>query len=292
MKIHRAPPPTFELLRERLYRGDAFLLPPTGASEALVTAVRERVREELGGENIREIPLSLEDDDLFRRFGRIRKILYTEPRFLELARDTIAQGGFDPALAAFDPLRLRVIAHRGFENPRARPVYYPHRDTWYSHPQSIVTWWIPLDDLEEHETFVFHPRYFGEAVDNDSEIFDYREWVARGWDLKIGWQDPEAGRTARYPRAHEGFDPGPGLGFSCRRGENLLFSGSHFHQTRPQATGKTRYSLDFRVVHLPDEAMGLGAPNVDNRSRGSALPDYTQPRVRLAQAEEQGRVLR
>ena len=62
-----------------------------------------------------------------------------------------------------------------------------------------------------------------------------------------------------------------------RRAETLLFSGSHFHRTLPQATGRARFSLDFRAVDLDDHARGAGAPNVDNRSRGSALVDYTMP---------------
>ena len=134
-----------------------------------------------------------------------------------------------------------------------------------------------MHDLRADETFVVYPDHFRRAVPNDSEVFDYDAWVAKGWSLKIGWQDLEAGRTARYPTVLGAFDPGTEVGFSCARAENLLFSGSHFHRTRPQSSGICRYSLDFRVVHLDDHAAGIGAPNVDNRSRGSALADYTHP---------------
>ena len=79
---------------------------------------------------------------------------------------------------AFDPLRLRIIQGGGHHNPAARAVYYPHRDTWYGHPQSLVVGWIPLDDLREEETFVFFPDYLRRAAPNDSEIFDYDAWVA------------------------------------------------------------------------------------------------------------------
>ncbi len=67
------------------------------------------------------------------------------------------------------------------------------------------------------------------------------------------------------------------MGFSCKRAENLLFSGAHFHATRPQTEDTTRFSLDFRVVHLDDVRARRGAPNVDNRSTGSALDDYVMP---------------
>ena len=64
------------------------------------------------------------------------------------------------------------------------------------------------------------------------------------------------------------------MGFSCKRAESLLFAGTHLHGTRPHAEALTRFSLDFRLVHLPDHAAGRGAPLVDVRCRGSALPDY------------------
>src|SRR5207245_740340 len=120
-------------------------------------------------------------------------------------------------------------------------------------------------------TFVFYPECFRRAVPNDSERFDYDEWVRAGWNLKIGWQDRDAGLRARYPGVVGAAWAGPAVGFACRRGDNLLFAGAQFHQTRRQAAGRTRFSLDFRIVELDDHAAGAGAPNVDNRSRGSAL---------------------
>ena len=169
-----------------------------------------------------------------------------------------------------------MVIHRGNEDPRAAPVYYAHRDTWYAHPQALITWWIPLFDLPAAETFVFYPACFQSPVPNDSEIFDYDAWVRDGWGLKIGWQDREAGRTARYPGVTGPVDEGPAAGFSCRAGDNLLFSGAQFHRTLAHAEGRTRYSLDFRMVHLGDHAAGMGAPNADNRSQGSCLPDYVR----------------
>ena len=59
----------------------------------------------------------------------------------------------------------------------AAPVYHPHRDIWYSHPAAMIVWWIPLDDLAPDETFELYPERFAAAVANDSEIFDYGDWV-------------------------------------------------------------------------------------------------------------------
>jgi hypothetical protein len=277
MMMRRALPTPIAEARRALYQGDLFMLDPTDASHALVKDVRGLLVDVLGGEAIREIPNTLDGDEWFARIGRVRKELFTSEHWHHRVRSLLASYGFDPDRTAFDPLRLRAIAHNGHENPRAAPVYYPHRDTWYAHSQAIVTWWVPLDDLREEETFVFYPDHFKHEVPNDSEVFDYDAWVRDGWSLKIGWQDPEAGRRAKYPSVTGKFEPGQPIGFACRRAQSLLFSGSHFHRTLPQSTGRARFSLDFRAVDLDDHARGEGAPNVDNRSRGSALVDYTMP---------------
>lgn len=264
-------------LRRDVYAGDIFLLPPTDASQAVARATCAALADALQcpPEQIREAPQELPNDELFRRIGPVRRMLYMEPAFHDHVRRVVAACGCDPERVAFDPLRLRVVLHRGHDNPLAAPVYHPHRDTWYAHPRALIAWWIPLDDLAPHETFVFYPDRFAAPVANDSEIFDYDDWVRDGWELKIGWQ--KLGAEARYPRAAPGVDGGRAIGFACRTAQNLVFSGAQFHATLPQATGRTRFSLDFRLVDLADHKAGLGAPDVDNRSRGSALRDYVQP---------------
>ena len=275
--ISRARPKDDETLRRAIYDGEVFLLPKTDASTALVEMASLALRRELG-DDPRRAHERFTDEALFGHIGKLRKEIYTQPHAHTLMAEMAASAGFPASETAFDPARLRVIAHCAFENPRAAPVYYPHRDTWYAHPMSVVTIWTALDDLDENETFVFFPERFSRPVNNDSEVFDYDEWVSRGWSLKIGWQDRDASLLARYPSVVGESDYGPAQGFKCERGEILLFSGAHFHKTLPQALGRTRFSLDARLVHLGDHARGLGAPNVDGRSRGSALPDYVQPR--------------
>jgi hypothetical protein len=276
--VETAAPADPSALRQALYRGRVFLLPASAATLRIVARAREMLVEAFAdlGLDPREAPQHIDNDALFARIGKLRKALYTEPQFHQAMAEVADAHGFPRAEAAFDPLRLRVIVHRGHHNPLAAPVYYPHRDTWYGHPQTLVTGWIPLDDLAEAETFVFHPRWFDQEVPNDSETFEYGAWARDKGQLKVGWQDIGASQRVRYPGLIGDFDPGERIGFSCARGQLLLFSGAHFHTTRPQETGRTRYSLDFRVVHLGDTQAGLGAPNVDARGRGSALVDYVR----------------
>lgn len=263
--------------REALYGGAIFKLAPTAASRALADAVLLLLRAELGDPDERRAAVALPPDALFAVIGRVRRALFTEPRWHAALRDTIGSLNFSPAEHAFDPLRLRTVLHEGHRVAAAAPVYVGHRDTWYAHPQNALTWWIPLDDLDPAETFEFYPDMFARPVPNDSTGFDYDAWVRDGWDLRIGWQDRNAGLRARYPSSGADHAALRAAGFACRKAEVLIFSAAHLHRTLAQATGRARFSLDFRVVHLGDHAAGRGAPNADNRSRGSALPDYTQP---------------
>ncbi len=271
--------------RMALYGGTVFQRPATAASRALADAVLELLRAELGGEDERARASSLDAASLFGCIGRVRRALYTEARWHQAVREVIGALGFSPAEYAFDPLRLRTVLSGGHHLAAAAPVYVGHRDTWYAHPQNALTWWIPLDDLAAAETFAFYPDMFAVPVRNDSEIFDYDAWVRDGWDLKIGWQNSAAGQRARYPASSADHGALRSQGFDCRKADNLIFAAAHLHRTLPQTTGRTRFSLDFRIAHLGDFQSGVGAPNVDNRSRGSVMPDYTQPVPRSSQID-------
>ncbi|MEZ6015954.1 MAG: hypothetical protein R3F49_12620 [Planctomycetota bacterium] len=265
--------------RAALYAGEVFLTPPTRASLALADEVSGLLEDALGPAP-RLAQHRLSDADFFQRIGAARRTLFTDERFIAATREVAVSAGFDPSEFAFDPVRLRTVLDGGDREPRARAVYYPHRDIWYGHPASLIVWWIPLDALAPDETFVLYPDRLDVPVPNDSEVFDYDAWVAAGYDLRIGWQDRESGLTARYPGVVGDVDPGRAIGFGCERADNLVFAGAHFHRTLPQRSGRTRFSLDFRVVHLGDLAAGRGAPSVDDRSRGCAVPHYVQPEAR------------
>jgi hypothetical protein len=277
MTIDPILPTSCAEIRREIFEGSVFLTRSSEASRGLVESVVRDMQAELDTTDIRTAHQKWSDTELFERFGKLRRHFFLSPEYHERLREVVEACGFERSRVAFDPIRIRVVLPGGHRNPKAAPVYYPHRDTWYAHPQSLVVWWVPLHDLRSDETFEFYPNDFDREVANDSEIFDYGVWVKDGPALKIGWQKRDSGETANYPRA--GIEPNrtQGVGFACKAAENLIFSGAHFHQTLPQDSDTIRYSLDFRVVHLDDIDSGDGAPNVDNRSRGSTFNDYIQP---------------
>ena len=54
----------------------------------------------------------------------------------------------------------------------------------------------------------------------------------------------------------------------------MLFSAAQLHSTVPNTCGVTRYSIDFRTVHLDDVCSRNGAPNIDSACTGTTLRDY------------------
>lgn len=272
----RLPEDNFKV-RNALFSGEVYQASKNAATNALVEDVTHLVQEVLGVTDIRRAHLEISDDQFFTKMGKLRKAIYEGEHYQQHIRNILTSHHFDPDCCAFDPVRIRVILPGGHNNPKAAPVYYAHRDTWYAHPQSLIVGWIPLHDLSAEETFEFYPDFFDKEVPNDSEIFDYSDWIKDGPALKIGWQKQDSGLTADYPQAVQGHNPGKRVGFRCERGDMLLFAGSQYHQTLAQDLGTIRYSLDFRVVHLDDIIAKNGAPNADNRSKGNILKDYIQP---------------
>lgn len=277
-------------LRQRLYQGELFLFASTVESRQLADAAQQAIDDEFATHgDSRTAYQRLSTDEHFEISGRLRKQIYSQTEYHSIVGKLVASLGFDTNKTGVDPARLRIVQPNGHDNPAAAAMYYGHRDTWYANPQTMLTWWMPLHDVDESNSFCFFPDNFDQPVENDSEIFNFDDWVARDEKKLIGWQDKNTGLTARYPQLLE--EPvGTQIPVRCRRGELLLFSGQHLHRTYKQTTDFTRFSLDFRTVDLSDQKSGREAANVDNRSTGSwikkfqPIADLIQPKIGLQPA--------
>lgn len=285
-RIERGVPAFGADFRDAIYRGEVFIAPPLDASEHLLREVIGLLEVALGSAgDIRRAQFRMTSAELFERMTWVRTRL-REPRFTAAAKDVLIGMGVDASGTAFDVVRLRAVLDGAHMVPAAAPAYAAHRDTWYANPGSQINWWIPLFDLPAEQSFGFYPRDFDRPVANSSFSFEYTEWKRT-----VGWQNydhaardsetsgPHGGaagrRVAVYPSTLAALDPGTAVRFSMCAGEVLIFSAAHLHQTLPNESGVTRFSVDFRTVHLGDYERRRGAPNVDDESRGSALVDYS-----------------
>jgi hypothetical protein len=142
-------------VRHSLYNGALYLLPATAESTAFVANVWNSLEAEFQDVPPREAQFHFTSDDFFDRIGRLRKLFYTDNTFHQHVCAVMASVKFAPEEHGFDPVRLRTVTHDGHLNSAAQAIYYGHRDTWYSNPQAMITWWIPLHDVQSDETFEF-----------------------------------------------------------------------------------------------------------------------------------------
>lgn len=261
------------VLRAAIYAGKVVRIPSTSISRRLVLEVWAALETEFGASTARrELQFKLPGDELYARVGKVRKRLSSEAAYQERLYELLAEQGFVKGEHAVDPVRLRAVTHLGHENPKAAPAYTAHRDSWYANPQAQVNWWIPLHDVTEADSFAFFNGLFDKSVKNNSGDFDYDEWMKT-----VGWQST-SGKAAVYPSVQEELNAEDGVAFSAGAGDIILFSCAHLHQTIKNESGFTRFSIDFRTVHLGDHESGKGAVNVDNLSTGSSLTYYLVPK--------------
>ena len=76
------------------------------------------------------------------------------------------------------------------------------------------------------------------------------------------------------PRTTEPMDLDTHVRLICPSGGIVLFSGAQMHSSVPNTSGYTRFSIDFRTVHLDDVMAFLGAPNIDAACTGTTMNDY------------------
>ena len=170
----------------------------------------------------------------------------------------------------FDVPRLRSAYPSDFLSSGIAYAFHPHRDTWYSAPMCQINWWMPIYPLDRVNSMGFYPRYFGESVKNNSEIYNYYEWNTKN---RASAAQHVKGDTREQPKPQQELDPLT-IRYLPPPGGVIMFSGAQLHETVPNTTDLARYSIDFRTVHLDDVIAGRGAPNLDSRCTGTTMRDY------------------
>jgi hypothetical protein len=175
--------------------------------------------------------------------------------------------GCDLDKTYFDVPRMRPATSDEYLTTGIAYAFHPHRDTWYSAPFSQQNWWIPISQIVPQNAMVFHPRYWTQGVHNGSRRYNYDEWnrTSRYTAAKHIWNG-----TCDQPKPEEPVKLDPQVRVVPETCGILLFFGNQLHSTVPNTSGRTRCSIDFRVIHINDVVERREAPNVDS--------ECTQPR--------------
>jgi len=257
--------------RELLFRGELLVYSPRPSSLALVDFARELIREAFGDLEPREAQYRLPVQEYVAILARLKPKFINHERSKSLVRGILAEAGCDPEKTYFDVPRMRTATAGGYLTSGIAYAFHPHRDTWYAAPASQINWWMPIYDIESDNSMAFHTRYWDTPIANESSELNYYEYVqtSRKEAAKHINED-----TRKQPRPTAPVELNPQVRVITRAGGMLLFSGAHLHSTVPNTAKRTRFSIDFRTVHLGDIASGKGAPNVDSECTGTMLRDY------------------
>jgi hypothetical protein len=257
--------------REHLYAGDVFVYSAGEAGRAFVAHARRMVEEAFGELDPRTAQHVMPKEEYAALLGELKPAFIHHAVSKECIRAVLAEHGCDVEQVYFDVPRMRSSTSDDYLTTGIAYAFHPHRDTWYSAPMMQLNWWMPIYEVEPRNVMAFHPRHFDRPVRNGSAGYNYYEWnrTSRRDAAKHVGSD-----TRRQPRPEEPVELDPQIRVIPPVGGLMLFSGAQFHSSVPNDSGVTRFSLDFRTVHLDDVRAHRGAPNVDAACTGTTMRDY------------------
>jgi hypothetical protein len=193
------------------------------------------------------------------------------PHCKELIRGMFQDLGCDIEKTYFDVPRLRTMTHGSYLTAGLAYAFHPHRDTWFSAPPQQLNWWLPVYEIVAENTIAFLPKYWNQPIANSSRDYNYYKWNqesrrAAATQIKTD--------TRKQPQALEPIDMESQVRVVCPAGGIILFSGAYLHATVPNTSPRTRFSIDFRTVHLDDVVDRRGAEIIDSECTGTTLRDF------------------
>ncbi|MET8047221.1 hypothetical protein ABZU75_06425 [Streptosporangium sp. NPDC005286] len=259
--------------RELLYQGQVFVYSATPASTLLAAFAREMTAEAFGGRDPETAQFDMPVEEFADLLARLKPRFIHHPRCKELLPAVLRELGCDLERTYFDVPRLRTSTSHDYLTSGISYAFHPHRDCWYSAPFNQLNWWIPVYEVVPENVMAFHPQYFGSPVRNGSARYDYAEWNRTS---RLTAARHVRGDTREQPRPEENVVLDPQVRVVPEPGGVMVFSGAQLHSTVPNTSGRTRFSIDFRTVHIDDVRARRGARNVDAACTGTTLRDFVR----------------
>jgi len=258
--------------RQHLFEGQLFAYTARPSVLAFAAFARELIEEAFAPLDPRTAQHHLEVERYAQVLSSLKPAFIHHPESKRHLRALLSEFGCDLEKTYFDVPRLRSSTSGGYLTTGIAYAWHLHRDTWYSAPPCQVNWWLPVYEIAADNAMAFHPRYFSEAVPNSSADYNYYKWN----------EEHRGDHVARYtksdprplPRATAPIEADPQVRILVPVGGLILFSAAQMHSSVPNTSGQTRFSIDFRTVHLDDVLGRRGAANVDARCSGTTMRDY------------------
>jgi hypothetical protein len=258
--------------RRRLFDGQLFVYSPCQSSRAFNDFAQGMIKEAFAPYDPETAQFQLPVERYAEILGKLKPEFIHHAESKRYLRSLLSEMGCDLEKTYFDVPKMRSSTSDNYLTTGIAYAWHPHRDTWYSAPMFQINWWIPIFDIQADNAMAFHPGYWNRPVQNSSRGYNYYLWN----------QQHRGGHVAQYlkedprplPRATEALDLDPQIRLIVPAGGIILFSGAQMHSSVPNTSGRTRFSIDFRIVHLDDAVANHGAPRVDEECTGTTMRDY------------------
>jgi hypothetical protein len=262
---------TDEERRGQLYNGQLFVFSPTDTSVAFADFAREMIREAFSPHDPIYAQYDLPVEQYAAILAELKPKFIHHPKSKEFVQKILKERGCNLSETYFDVPRMRSSTSDGYLTSGIAYAFHPHRDTWYSAALCQLNWWLPVSDLRSENAMAFHPAYWSQGVRNGSHRYNYQRWneesrMSAAKHIKTDTRD--------QPRPEEAMQLDPQIRVLSKAGGITIFSAAQMHSSVPNTSGYTRFSIDFRTVHINDVADLRGARNVDSNCTGTALRDF------------------
>ena len=269
--------------RQQLYDGALHVYSPTPSSVALCKFAQELADEAFSPHSPEFAQEHLPVEKYVEILAQLKPKFIHHARCKELIRGLLSDLGCDVDETYFDVPRLRTMTSGNYLTAGLAYAFHPHRDTWFSAPPSQLNWWIPVYEIGPENTIAFFPRYWNQPIANSSREYNYYKWNQESRRQAATQIKTD---TRKQPQALEPIGMDSQIRVVCKAGGIILFSGAYLHATVPNTSGRTRFSIDFRTVHLDDVNHRRGAENIDSECTGTTLRDFLRARDSMRLADE------
>jgi len=257
--------------RRQLFDGQLHVYSGTPGSRGLVEHATQMIREVFGDLDPELAQYHMPAEQYAAVLAELKPKFIHHPDSKRHIQQLLADLKCDLERTYFDVPRMRTATSDEYLTTGIAYAFHPHRDTWYSAPLCQLNWWIPIFEIESGRSMAFHPRYWAQGVKNGSSGYNYGEWnrtsrFQASQHVKVD--------TRVQPKPEEPMELDPQVRVITPPSGVLLFSAAQMHSTVPNNTGRTRFSIDFRTVHLSDVEAFQGAHNVDSSCTGTTMADY------------------
>ena len=259
-----------DIRRKLLYEGQLIVYSPRKSSREFCAFARSLIEEAFSPLNPESAQYHMPVEQYAGILNKLKPYFIHHPQSKKYLQAIFQELECDLSKTYTDVPKMRSSTSDNYLTTGIAYAWHPHRDTWYSAPSCQINWWLPIYPIESDNTMAFHPHYWNRAIQNDSSTYNYYEHNLRrhttGQHLK---DDPRP-----LPKSIEPIEMDPQIRLICQAGGIIMFSAAQLHSSVPNISGKTRFSIDFRTVHLDDVVNKHGAKNLDAKCTGTTMRDY------------------